>query len=178
MPDLREIIKNKQELVKLPHNHKKRFEKKLQNLHAAKRYAPFFLLKLAASVLILIGLAYTFWPETTPVNEIENYDIATVSPELKEIENKYVAAINFEMLGIVPTKENKALIDTYLKKVAELEKEYKRLSIDLINKEVKEEIIEALIENLQIRLRLLVELKDNLKALKINKNSKNETTII
>jgi len=181
MPDIRELIKKEQEAVELPVDHKNRFEQRLKSLHNSQKKSHFYFLKIAASIIVLVGLAYTFWPATTvmdPTEQLENYDIATVSPELKEIENNYVAAINFEMLGIVLTDENKALIDAYLKKVAELEKDYKQLTNDLINKEVKEEIVDALIDNLQLRLQLLVELKDNLKELEINKNRENEKNII
>lgn len=177
MPDLREIIKQEAPEISLPKNHRAKFQGKLKQLHKAPKRKNYTFLMIAASIVVLIGLSYTFWPTADTVSPIEpaqQFDIANVSPELKQIETNYVTAINLELLGLKMNSSNKELIDKYLKKVADLEKQYQLLSKDLITKEDVDETVNALINNLQVRLQLLVELKDNLKEIEQNKEFDNE----
>jgi len=68
------------------------------------------------------------------------------------------------------TEENKILLDPYFSKLNTLTLEYKKLSEQLVRDKVDEELINSLIDNLQMRLHLMIELKNELKKLKPKEN--------
>ena len=178
--NLREILKNNNVSEgKLSRNHRENFEKRLKReLHASKGNT-FGFLKIAASILLLIGLGSIFY-KTTNSNlpqEVETTkfeSLGSVSPELKKIENYYVASIQTEMLSLEETPENKELLDSYLEKISELTQEYKLLTNELNLEGLNEKTINALIDNLQLRLKLLYQLKEQMNELKNLNKTKNE----
>ena len=179
--DIREVLKNEStDFLKLSNNHRDKFEDRLQQLQKPKKNNYQFL-KVAATIVLLVSLGYFFIPNTTieqPTNDVETVNLGSISPEMKQIENYYLRAINYEMASIEPSPESKAILDKYLKKIAELTKQYKQLSNDLTEKEINEKTINALITNLQLRLQLLLELKDTIQEMKTPKTVKNENTTI
>ncbi|MDY7395174.1 hypothetical protein UMM65_07960 [Aureibaculum sp. 2210JD6-5] len=180
LKDIKDILKeNSTEKLELPLNHRQRFENRLQKLEP-KKAKNYIFLKIAASILVLISVGYFLIQNNSIETAIpdEKIDLATISPELKQIENNYITAINYEMLGIEATEDNKEILDAYLEKVALLSEEYNALSKKLITDEINENTVNALINNLQLRLQLLLELKDKLTELKTNKTLQNETNTI
>lgn len=170
--DIKKILQNKQvEKVELSKDHRKKFEAKLQTeLHHYKKRSNRFL-KIAASFLILVGLGttvYYYAPKTnnTPVQISKIESLGSISPELKKIENYYLVSINAEILNLNETPENKELLDGYLEKIDELSKDYKMLTNELNSEGLNEKTINALIDNLQLRLKLLYQLKEQLNELK------------
>ncbi len=180
LKDIKDILKeNSTKKLELPLNHRQRFENRLQKT-APKKRKKYSYLKIAASILILIGISYYLIPNNNiePTTVVEKIDLATISPELKQIESNYETAINYEMLGIEVTDDNKELLDSYLEKVALLSEDYKVLSKKLFTDEINEKIVNALINNLQLRLQLLLELNDKLAEIKSNKILENENKTI
>ena len=179
--DLREIIKSDlTRSIDLSSDHREKFEGKLMEMKKPKRYNYYFL-KIAATIVLFASLGYFFLPKDSVqpnLNDVETVNIGSISPEMKQIENYYLTAINYEMSSIEPSEENKDILDTYLKKIAELTDEYKQLSIDLTEKEINEQTVNALITNLQMRLQLLLDLKDTLNEMKNPKTSNNENTTV
>ncbi|SDX85098.1 hypothetical protein SAMN05444411_11097 [Lutibacter oricola] len=181
--DLREILKNKvEENLNLSNNHRINFEARLKNeLHQEQKNG-FGFWKIAASITILIGLAVSiYFFNTNPVEPklAKTFDsLGSVSPELKKVENFYLASIQSEILELEQTAENKELLDGYLEKISELDNDYKDLTSDLNTDGINEKIINALIDNLQLRLKLLYQLKEQLNNLKTVNKLKNETNNI
>lgn len=169
--DLREMLKNEPITTgNLSKNHRRNFEAKLQReLHAGKSVnSPF--MKIAASFIIVGGLAamlYFFVPTNGSVQpetaKIES--LGSISPELKKIENYYLASIHEQIASLEETPENKEILDGYLEKIGELTKEYKSLTEELNTEGLNEKTINALIDNLQLRLKLLYTLKEQLNEL-------------
>jgi len=177
--DLRELVKNEpMQTRKLSKNHRISFEAKLQQeLHASKSNSN-HILKFAASFVVMIGLASMFYFFNNPVKEDHKVakieSLGSISPELKTIENYYLASINTEILSLQENSENKELLDGYLEKIGELSSEYKLLTVELNTKGLNEKTINALIDNLQLRLKLLYQLKEQLNELKKLNLEKNE----
>ncbi len=177
--DLRELFKNEpMQSSELSKKHRKNFESKLRKeLHGSKNKYNHFL-KIAASFLVVIGLGSSLLyfsnntvKNTTEISKIES--LGSISPELKNIENYYLASINTEISTLQKNPENKELLDGYLEKIGELTQEYKILTNELNTEGVNEKTINALIDNLQLRLKLLYQLKeqlDELKKLNITEN--------
>ena len=166
---------NKHSQLKMPEGHNKRFLNKLEEAlpsDSVKR-SSFGFIRIAASVIILIGLSlgtFKFF-ETTPV-EPQQQEVATkmkslgdISPDLKKVEDYYLANINLELSKVKLTPENKELFDGYVAKLEELNKEYERLSIELNENGPNELTVSALIDNLKLRLNLLYRLKEQLQDL-------------
>ena len=81
-----------------------------------------------------------------------------------------MANINLELSKIEVTPETKELFEGYLTRLDELNKEYERLSQELIKSGPTEQTITASIENLKLRLNLMYRLKEKLNELKNDTN--------
>ncbi|MCH3885365.1 hypothetical protein [Tenacibaculum aquimarinum] len=177
--DLRNILEDfQEENVDLSVNHEAKFQKKLtQELHTKKK--TFKWLYVAASIVLLIGLSVTFLPKNTidvPVKNVPDYiSLGNVSPELKTIETYYKNSINTQLSQLDLTKENKELFDGYFAKIGELTKEYKSLTDELNTNGINDNIINALIGNLQLRLQLLKRLQKQLNELKNTNQNETQT---
>tara|TARA_R110001583_G_scaffold5921_2_gene31191 strand:- start:971 stop:1528 length:558 start_codon:yes stop_codon:yes gene_type:complete len=178
--DLKEIVQEETKSVSaLSKNHRANFESLLQKeLHNSKMKR-FQILKVAASFLVLIGLGSSlfYFSKTTietPKSVAKIESLGSISPEFKKIENYYLASIYSEISNLEETKENKELLDGYFEKIGELTKEYKLLTNELNTEGLNEKTIDALIDNLQLRLKLLYQLKEQLNDLQNLNISKNE----
>jgi prefoldin subunit 5 len=69
-------------------------------------------------------------------------------------------------------------MDSYMDRLAELNKEYQRLNQELNQMGPNDQTIGALINNLQLRLQLLQKLKTKLNQLKSSKNEQESSNIV
>ena len=181
--DIRKLFENEQKISNdtMPKGHEARFLEKLdRELPAAPKQSVFTFLNIAASVVILIGLsfgAYKFLntnPEdptgTDVVATQEESPLGKLSPELKKVEDYYLANINLELSKIEVTPETKELFEGYLERLEELNNEYKLLSQELTKSGPTEQTINASIENLKLRLNLMYRLNEKLNELKNDTN--------
>lgn len=182
--DIRDILKEAKGSRELKENHRQRFEARLLQLHKPKKKSNFFFLKVAASILLVAAIGYFSLPtspvdaESQPVVSTKITSLSSVSPEMKQIEDYYVTAINYELSSIEITPENQEILDDYLEKVGKLTDDYQRLNAELSKNGINEKTINALITNLQLRLQLLVQLKDTLNEMKTSKNEENENITV
>lgn len=179
--DIRELFKNdKVAHEKMPENHQTRFLEKLEDALPQKPVkSKFNWMQIAASVVVLLGMSFGvykyFQPPITVSSEgeiveekqdaIETKSLGDVSPGLKKVEDYYLASINLELSKIKPTPETKDLFDGYLSQLKELDEEYQRLSQDLTESGPTELTVNALIDNLKLRLNLLYRLRSQLEQL-------------
>ncbi|WP_347924904.1 hypothetical protein [Pontimicrobium sp. SW4] len=181
--DIRKLFENEQKVSndKMPQGHEARFLERLdKELPEQPRKSIFTFLNIAASVVILIGLSFgAFKIINSSPDVIEGTDIVEtktesplgkVSPELKKVEDYYLANINLELSKIEITPETKELFDGYLERLEELNKEYELLSQELTKSGPTEQTINASIENLKLRLNLMHRLKQKLNELKNDTN--------
>jgi len=183
--DLRELFKEeKRKKQPMKKGHEERFLNRLDKELPIKRKSTFYFIKIAASILILFSIGiYTYinfsddvaQPSVIVVKGTENkvsqeYSLGDLSPDLKKIENYYVANINLELSRLEVSNENKALVDDYMSRLSELDKEYQRLNLELNEIGPNDQTINALIKNLQLRLQLLQKLKLKLDQLKTSEN--------
>ena len=199
--DIREMFKNEKEPKPntLHKGHQKRFEDRLEKEFPKKKEQnSFFFLKIAAVLVVALGVGFFFLnsggdnftnspsvvdtPTEKPSEEKEdklepaehNFQLSEVSPEFKKIEDYYMASLNIELSKINITPENKELIDSFMKQMAELDKEYQRLNTEIKETGPNEETLEAMIANLQLRLDLLYKLKNKLKEIKQSQDKEYE----
>ena len=184
--DLRDKLKKEKMMRELPKSHRTNFEQLLQNELHLKPKSNYTFLKIAASVLLIFSLGVVGYQifnldvsqeivltKDKPVNKINS--MADISPNLKKVEDFYLTQINYQISKITITDENRVLLEVYLSQLSVLQKEYNDLNIQLNINEVSEETIDALIENLQLRLQLLRQLKKKLEIIENFKTKENES---
>lgn len=170
--DLRNLFEKDRlaQKAKMSQGHEARFLEKLdKELPIEKKSSRFGFLNIAASVVVLLGLsfgAYQFL-KTTPVEPVKVVDadlktLGDVSPDLKKVEDYYLATINLELSKVELTPQNKELFDGYVLRLQELNKEYDKLLEELNENGPNTVTLDALIENLKLRLNLVMRLKDKL----------------
>lgn len=131
-------------------------------------------LAMAASIVICFGLfLYT-------QNTIEGSDLASVSPELSQTQDFFIAAITSELNKIKAQRnpENEVLISDALKQINVLEKNYERLKIDLRESGQDKRVIYAMISNFQSRIDILENILESIENLKAYKKAQFNETIL
>ncbi|CAM3563572.1 hypothetical protein ZORO111903_20005 [Zobellia roscoffensis] len=183
--DIRKLfeIEDEKENPKLRNGHEERFLKRLGTELPQEKRKTLPYIKIAASILFLLGLGVYFiggekasGPEAVIVEKqpkakpAESLSLGDLSPDLKKVENYYMASINLEISGLEVSDKNKALIDSFMGELKELNEEYGRLSEELNEIGPNNQTITAMVKNLQLRLQLLHRLKEKINQLKSSKN--------
>ncbi len=177
--DIRELFKNENKMSnqQMSKGHEARFLDKLDQALPQKKQSRWSFLNIAASLLLVLGLSfgsYTYFKkDATPNVVVDNNNKSTtktmtlgdISPDLKKVEDYYVANINLELSKLKLTPENKELFDGYILRLEELNAEYKSLSTELTNNGPDEHTVNALIQNLKFRLNMMYRLKEQLNQL-------------
>lgn len=159
-----------------PEGHQRRF---LDKLNAEKQEVPsksswWKPMSIAASFIILFGLGFTFLNNST-----SEADLASVSPEMEQTQNFFLATINKELdrLESLNAPETKAIIEDALIQMEILEKRYEILKLDLIESGNDKRVIYAMINNFQSRISILEQVISTIEEVKNLNNTNNETTI-
>ena len=186
--DLKELFERERNTRKysMKSGHENRFMDRLEKeLPVSRKRSYNFWLSIAASVIVLFGLGFFLIsqseqidpdPKTTIVDtntkdeSIVPISLGDLSPDLKKIENYYVTNISLQLSELDFNPGNKALVDSYMEQLAELDSEYNRLNNELNELGPNDDTISALINNLQLRLQLLQKLKTKLNQLKSSEN--------
>ena len=191
--DLRKLFEEeqKEEQFVMNEGHEKRFVDLLKKELPQQKKASFFILKIAASILVLASIGTIFFMnredvgiKTTVVDKNPGIEtkpgisLGDLSPDLKKVENYYVANINLELSKLNISGDNKDLVDSYMERLTELNVEYKKLNEELNQVGPNDQTISALIKNLQLRLQLLQKLKEKLNEVQSSKNEQYETNAV
>ena len=187
--DIRELLKNDRlfdvsQMEEMSSNHELRFLDKLNENFPEKRSSKVVTLpkrkmyySIAASVVVTLALGSFFFLNSVQhtSNEIvynlskNNKEVlpslADVSPEFKEVEDYYLASINVELANLKVTDGNREVVGSFMKQLSRLDDEYKVLQREFHTEGANTFAIEALIDNLQMRLELLQQLKQNLNTI-------------
>ncbi len=187
--DIRELLKQDKQIPteKIREGHQQRFMSKLENeLPKETKSFNYNWLKIAASVVVIISVSIfsfnRFGNSNAEENGIVNLDntgvkdatvvinkqsstLAEISPEYQEVENNILTSIKFQLSNITVDDTNRELVESFKMRLDNLDKEYQRLNKELIEVGPNVQSVEAMMENLKIRLSLLSRLKDKLKEL-------------
>lgn len=143
--------------------HFERFQAKLSQEDKSHRKGgmPWYVLAIAASVLLFFGYWMGYHNQSVPNKGVE---LAEVSPQMKETQNFYLASIQKEIVEIreKQTPENQKIIDDAFKQLELLETNYRGLTLELKESNADKRVIYAMITNFQSRLLVLQNLMDQL----------------
>jgi len=188
--DIRELLKERDPKgTKLSKGHEKRFEAMLNQAQPLEK-SNFSWMKVAAIAIVLVSVSFfgyqylsdftgnTLDNNTNPIVEVDQKDKETtnqislgdLSPDLKKIEDYYRTGINVQLASLKIDAKNKGLVDGYMSQLSVLDKEYKKLNLELNKEGPTEATITALIDNLKFRLELLFKLKNKLNEFKTQEN--------
>tara|TARA_R110002073_G_scaffold53840_4_gene138870 strand:- start:76592 stop:77131 length:540 start_codon:yes stop_codon:yes gene_type:complete len=158
-------------------NHEDLFIEQLYKELPIKKRTTFSGFRIAASVLVFIGIAgISYMTLGSPFNqkkELVAYTLKSISPELEEIESFYITNINQTLSDIENNSESQAFVTRYMKRLSLLKEEYKNLISEMNEEGPNSLSINVLINNLKLQLELLQELNEQITA---TKNKKNEIT--
>ncbi len=131
--------------------HQDRFLDRLEHGRNKKQGFRFYF-PVAAVILVLLGLFINYNPQ--PTNQEA---LAKVSPKVRETQVYFAAIIKKEMAKIEKenSPETKQMVKDALIKMDELEKDYDKLTRELIKKGENKQLIHAMITNLQTRISFL-----------------------
>lgn len=180
--DLREMFKNNDSEVSesMKDGHEQRFLKRMEEDLPVTKKRLFPLFTIAATFIILIGLGTFIYLKLNVAHSVETtvvekgsrlqgekgISLGDLSPDLKKVEDYYMVNINLELSQLKISDRNKALIDSFMERLEDLNVEYKKLNTELNEIGPNDQTITALIKNLQLRLQLLHKLRDKLQELK------------
>ncbi|MEM1256948.1 MAG: hypothetical protein AAGH81_00370 [Bacteroidota bacterium] len=165
--------------------HEARFLKRLElEVPVKEKYNTVFWLRIAASIVVVLGVGAYFFQQRAakepirdtvvakedPIDEKPGISLGDLSPDFEKIENYYVANINYELSQLDVSDDNKEMVDGFMERLEELDKEYGVLNMELNELGPNDDTISALIQNLQLRLQLLQKLKQKLNQLKSSEN--------
>lgn len=183
--DLRELFEvERAKKHQMKEGHEDRFNKRIEAAFPVPKKSKFYIFGIAASVLVIVALGMVFIQQTRTEEPIETVviqnkedlqqsqgiSLGDLSPDLKLVETYYVNSINLELAQLDLSSENKVVVDDFMGRLGELNEEYKALNIELNEVGPNEQTIGALIKNLQLRLQLLLKLKEKLHQLKSTDN--------
>ncbi|MEL4307804.1 hypothetical protein [Joostella sp. CR20] len=194
--DIKELLQASKDdsAFQLPKGHRDRFATLLdEKLPQKKQKNTYLLWKVAAVIAVVFGVGISVYFNTntevetnavvaTPTQnsseETAKITLGDISPDLKKVEDFYVANINLELADIDLTEANKKLLDGYMNRLSELNDAYKELTLELNEVGPNNQTINALINNLQLRLQLLYRLKEKINELKETEHEKFEKQAI
>jgi len=189
--DIKDLLKTEQLHIQkeLSDGHEARFlkrlDKALPDTKTESKKRSFRLYQIAAAIILIVSLGVLVYQqlnikplnsdETVVKNNSESSDekllsLGDISPDLKKIEDYYVANINYELTQVEVSEVGKQLFNSYMKKLSLLNEEQKVLQLELKEIGPNEQTINAMIDNLQFRLKLLYQLKEKLNELKKSEN--------
>jgi hypothetical protein len=167
--DIRDLFKEEDDLKSLPNHHRTDFLEKLSK-QPKKKLNRFFLLKIAAVVLVLLAVGYG-----VVYNQPEE-EVSTMVAQIEAVEAEYLKNIEAEWKRFIAIADDEVLVARFKKKLAELDNDYQEISVQFKTDSNNILVIEALVENLQTRLQILKDIQEHIKILNQN-NEHYENTI-
>ncbi len=196
--DIRELLKQDKQLPseRINEGHQKRFMDRLEKELPVKttKKVNYSWLKIAASVVVILSVSLMTFnqfqhkaPAATDIvdnTEVKNATVllnkqssplAEISPKYEEMESSVLTLIKVKLSQITIDDTNRELVESFMVRLKNLDSEYQSLNKELMEVGPNQQSVEAMIENLKLRLSLLNRLNDKLKELeKITNESYDE----
>jgi predicted PurR-regulated permease PerM len=154
--------------------HFDRFEAKLNKGQKSRKNARLYsFIAIAASIVLFFGI----WIGNSFSNQ--QFELANISPEMKETQNYFVSTISKELekINLERNTETEPLINDALEQINKLDNQYQLLLNELKESTEDQRIIYAIISNFQQRIDVLQSLLVQIEEVKQLKTQKNDTYV-
>lgn len=174
--DLRTLYKKtRDQKQKMPEGHLQEFEQLLAaNFSKKTKRNTFVYWSVAASLIILVSLVFNPFESKTDDTASgikEQYiSLGSLSPELEKVESFYTKGVQLQWATIKANYSNSELLEVTESRMNQLDGNYQVLTEELNEQGPSEDLINAMIENLELRMRLLIQLKGRLNELNKTKD--------
>ncbi len=163
--------------------HRERFSHKLEHINqdTGKENRIRRLWVPMAAIAASFALAFIFLGDFIgPVNSVNNAELASISPEMKQTQQFYSGLIERELnaLNAERSPETEVIIKDALEQMKKLEQNYADLKKDLVESGRDNRVIHAMIQNFQQRIDLLNNVLTQIENIKSLKNQDHENNII
>ncbi|WP_127844663.1 hypothetical protein [Psychroflexus aestuariivivens] len=175
MKDLRKDFNYEDSKIELSDRHLNKFESKLnRNFKNKKDFSTYYKVASVVVILLLSSIILHYYTTSSEViTEETPMKLGDISPELQQLENFYLTSINYELATLETDHNFDEVVDDYLEELKIIDSEYQDLQDELNENGVNENLIDAMLKNLQLRLELLQNLKSQLNDLKTLNNENN-----
>jgi hypothetical protein len=176
-----------------PEGHRDRFKQRLtESLHEKEihvRISRSLVRKLAIAATVVLAVVFVWLYQSSSLEqpqsqmngaELNRMTLAAISDKYSNVETFFSKQVNhrLEMIENSDSDLEKTIYREAIQKLTKLEKEYKKLEYDLALQPDNSRIIHAMIQNYQLRIKVLENLYSKIELKKTHKNEKNEKAYI
>jgi predicted component of viral defense system (DUF524 family) len=141
----------------------------------AKTFSLGFVLRVAASVVLVMGISFAIFLRSIDHNK--PVDLAAINPAYAKQQMHYASLVENKRSELkIIAKTNPELYQAFSNEIEKLDATYKKLNNDLANSPNQELVLQAMIQNLQIQTQVLNQQLSVIEQYnQVKKDQKNET---
>lgn len=118
-----------------------------------KTFSLGFVLRVAAAVIIVMGISFAFYLHNSRKN---NVDLAAINPEYAQQQIHYTSLIETKRTELKSIeKTDPALYKEFNSEITKMDSTYKQLNGELLSSPNQERVLRAMIRNLEIQTQVL-----------------------
>ncbi|WP_426582510.1 hypothetical protein [Mucilaginibacter sp. R-33] len=122
----------------------------------AKTFSLGFVLKVAASVIIIMGIGFGIYIQSQ--KGAKGVDLAAINPEYAQQQVRYASLVETKLTELKSASKNDPqLYKEFSAEIAKMDSTYKKLNSDLATSPNQERVLRAMIRNLQIQTEVLTQ---------------------
>jgi hypothetical protein len=119
----------------------------------AKMFSLSFVMKVAASIIIVMGIGFGLYLRT---EKHQSIDYASINPTYAKQQVQYASQVESKLSQLKSlTKNDPEMYADFSHEIAKMDSTYKRLSRDLATSPNQELVLRAMIQNLQMQTQVL-----------------------
>jgi hypothetical protein len=121
----------------------------------AKMFSLNFVLKVAASVIVVMGVAFALYMRN---EKSKGVDLASINPVYAKQQVEYASMVERKMSELKTlTKSDPGMYQEFSKEIAQMDSTYKKMNKELATSPNQEYVLKAMIRNLQLQTQVLNE---------------------
>jgi hypothetical protein len=131
-------------------------EDKQPKKREAKTFSLGFVLKVAASVIVVMGIGFGIYLQSQKGSK--EVDLAAINPEYAQQQVHYASLVETKLTELkTASKNDPQLYKEFSAEIAKMDSTYKKLNNDLATSPNQERVLRAMIRNLQIQTEVLTQ---------------------
>ena len=125
----------------------------LPKKQGAKTFSLGFVLRVAAIIIMVMGIGFTLYIRNGKSNKV---DLAAINPEYAKQQVHYASVVQAKRTELKTlTRSNPGLYQEFNTEITKMDSAYKKLNHELVTSPNQERVLRAMIRNLQIQTEVL-----------------------